>query len=171
MGMIAPVLDSGPDARVHALGLCLPPAPTPLGPYVPTVAAGGLVFLSGMVPLVDGQPTFVGVVGESIAVEEAIEAARLAAMNALATLRRGLGSLDPVANIARLAVYLRAGADFKEHPRVADGASHLFNNVFGPGHARLVFGVTSLPAGMCVELDVIAWLAATTRAAHERPPK
>ena len=142
---------------MSALGLQLPPAPTPLGQYVPLVTSDELVFLSGIAPRVAGMPQ--GVIGSSLTIMEASRAARLAALNALAVLREGLGSLDALAGIVRLAVNLRATSDFTEHPQVADGASAVFNDVFGQGHTRLVFGVASLPAGMCVELEVIARLA------------
>lgn len=149
----------GPESRVSALGLQLPPAPIPLGQYVPLVTSSELVFLSGMVPLVGGKPEGVGVIGSTLTIVEASRAARLAALNALAVLREGLGSLDTLDGIVRLAVNLRTTSDFTEHPSVADEASAVFNDVFGKGHTRLVFGVASLPAGMCVELEVIARLA------------
>jgi len=148
----------GPESRLAALGLELPPAPVPLGQYAPLVNAAGLVFLSGMVPLISGKPEYVGVIGSSLTVAEAARAARLAALNAVSVLRAGTGSLDAIAGIVRLSVNLRTIADFTEHPKVADAASAVFNEVFGGRHTRMVFGVLSLPAGMCLELEVIAQL-------------
>jgi len=148
----------GPESRVAALGLQIPPAPVPLGQYVPFVSVSDLVFLSGMVPVVSGKPEYVGVIGSSLTVDEAARAARLSALNALSVLRAGAGSLDAIAGIVRLSVNLRTSAEFTEHPKVADGVSAIFNDVFGGHHTRMVFGVYSLPAGMCVELEVIAKL-------------
>ena len=158
----------GPEQRLKDLGVELPAPPVPLGNYVPIVISGGLAFLSGMVPIVNGEPHFVGAIGAAISVDEGRRAARLAALNGLSVLRQHIGSLDRVDRVVRLAVYLRATEDFEAHPRVADGASDLFAEIFDrppsvessgrPGHARLVFGVSSLPAGMCVELEIIAAL-------------
>ncbi len=148
---------SGAEARLRALGVELPAPPRPLGRYVPLVVAGELAFLSGMVPVVDGVPRFVGQLGGRLAVDEGREAARLATLNALAIVRAELGSLDRVERVVRLAVYLNATEGFTEHPKVAHAASLLLADLFGAerGHTRLVYGVTSLPAGMCIELELI----------------
>lgn len=149
---------STPEERLRRLGLDLPAPPRPLGSYVPLVVAGDLAFLSGMLPVVDGAPRFVGQLGGGgLAIDAGREAARLATLNALATIRAQLGSLDRVDRVARLAAYLAAAEGFTEHPKVADAASMLLAEIFGAerGHTRLVFGVGSLPAGMCVELELI----------------
>jgi enamine deaminase RidA (YjgF/YER057c/UK114 family) len=129
----------------------------PLGQYVASKQAGGLLFLSGMLPLVNGQPAFTGRVPK----EEAREAARLATLNALAVVQQRLGSLDRVRGVVRVAVYIAADPDFTEHAYVADGSSTLLNAVFPESnrHARLVFGVSSLPMGMPVELELIFEIA------------
>jgi enamine deaminase RidA (YjgF/YER057c/UK114 family) len=148
---------SGAEARLRELGVELPAPPRPLGAYVPLVVAGDLAFLSGMVPVVEGVPRFVGQLGRGLGVDEGREAARLATRNALAIVRAELGSLDRVDRAVRLAAYLNAAEGFTEHPRVADAASQLLAEVFGAerGHTRLVYGVTSLPLGMCIELELI----------------
>jgi enamine deaminase RidA (YjgF/YER057c/UK114 family) len=141
------------DQRLHHLGLELPAAPTPLGEYGVARRAGPLLFLSGMLPLVDGKPLFTGRVGK----EQARRAAAVAALNALAVLKLRLGSLDTVRGVVRAAVYIAADPDFTEHAFVADGCSALLNGVFPASakHARLAFGVSSLPMGMPVELELI----------------
>jgi len=145
------------EARLRRLGVELPAPPRPLGSYVPLVVAGELAFLSGMVPVVGGVPRFVGQLGRDLGVDDGREAARLATLNALAIVRAELGSLDRVDRVVRLAAYLVAAEGFTEHPKVADAASLLLAELFEAqrGHTRLLYGVTRLPAGMCIELELM----------------
>lgn len=138
-------------------GVNLPPPPTPLGEYAALKQAGALVFLSGMLPLVDGKPAFEGPVSK----EEAREAARIATVNAISVLRQHLGCLDRVRQVVRVSVYIASNPEFQEHAYVADGASQLLNRVFPQSdrHARLVFGVASLPIGSPLELEMILEIA------------
>jgi enamine deaminase RidA (YjgF/YER057c/UK114 family) len=103
-------------------------------------------------------------VGAELTVDTGREAARLAALNALAVAREHLGSLDRVTQIVRLGVSVATSGDFRDHPKVADGASDLLQDVFGPekNASRLVYGVASLPLGTSVELEVIFEVAVST---------
>jgi len=150
-----------PETRLRELKLVLPAPPMPLGAYVPAVAAGGLLFVSGMLPVRDGRPVWTGRVGTELTAADGREAARLAALNGLAAARAALGSLDRVRRPARLTVHVTAAADFTAHAAVADGASELLAALFenGGGHARLALGASSLPGGMPVELEMIFELA------------
>jgi enamine deaminase RidA (YjgF/YER057c/UK114 family) len=149
------------ESRLRDLGIQLPAAPTPFGTYVETVRTGNLLFLTGMLPVVDHKPKYVGRLGKELDAEEGRDALRTAALGALATAREHLGSLDRVARVVRLGVYLATSGDFFDQPRVADAASDLFRDVFGMDKAstRLVIGVASLPLGMPVELEVILEVA------------
>src|SRR5205807_4198633 len=100
---------------------------------------------------------FVGRVGAELDVEMGRKAARLAALNALAVARQHLGSLDRVKRVVRLGVSIATSGDVRDHPKVADGASELLQDVFGKSRSpcRLVYGVASLPFGTPVELEVI----------------
>ena len=149
------------ESRLHDLGIQLPAAPTPFGTYVETVRTGNLLFLTGMLPVVDHKPKYVGRLGKELDAEEGRDALRTAALGALATAREHLGSLDRVTRVVRLGVYLATSGDFFDQPRVADAASDLFRDVFGMDKAstRLVIGVASLPLGMPVELEVILEVA------------
>ena len=146
-----------PTARLRELGIELPQAPTPLGAYVPTSRVGDLLFLSGMLPLVHGKLPITGRFGENLTVAQGREAARLAALNALAVANKYLPDLDRVTGLVRLGVSLVTTPDFVEHAAVADGASELFAQVFGksPGHTRLINGVYSLPIGTPLVLELI----------------
>ena len=150
-----------PEERLRELSLILPEPPRPLGAYAPAVAAGGFLFVSGMLPLKEQRPVWTGRVGTELRIAEAREAARQAALNGLAAARCALGSLDRIRRLARLTVHIAAAADFTAHAAVADGASELCADVFqdAGGHARLALGASSLPAGVPVELEMIFELA------------
>ena len=144
------------EERLRELGIELGEGPSPLGAYVEAVQTGNLLFLSGMLPIVDHKPAYIGRLGKEFGVDEGREAARLAAMNVLAAAREHLGSLDRVTRVVRLSVFLATAGDFFDQPRVADGASELLRDVFGEGRmsVRSVIGVASLPLGMPVEVEV-----------------
>jgi enamine deaminase RidA (YjgF/YER057c/UK114 family) len=145
------------EARLAQLGIQLPDAPRPLGAYVPAVLTGNLLYLSGMLAIAGHKAAQVGVVGRNLDVTVGRAAATTAALNALALIRKQLGSLDRVNRVVRLGVYVAATPEFTEHPKIADAASELFRDLFGEDgvSSRLVFGVTSLPLGSPIELEVI----------------
>jgi enamine deaminase RidA (YjgF/YER057c/UK114 family) len=145
------------ERRLKDLGIDLPRPPAPLGAYVEAVKTGNLLFLSGTLPVEGGAPKFLGRIGGEVSLEDGRRATRLAALNALALVKEQLGSLDKVTRVVRLGVSLVTTPDFREHPRVADAASELLVSVFGADKTstRLVFGVASLPLGVCVVLEVI----------------
>jgi enamine deaminase RidA (YjgF/YER057c/UK114 family) len=145
------------EQRLRDLGIDLPRPPTPLGAYVEAVQTGSLLFLSGTLPVEGGGLKFLGRIGGELSVEDGRRATRLAALNALALAREQLGSLDRVTRVVRLGVSLVTTPEFREHAKVADAASELLVKVFGADKAstRLVFGVASLPLGVCVVLESI----------------
>jgi enamine deaminase RidA (YjgF/YER057c/UK114 family) len=157
--MRAQMKDGAPGAerRLKDLGIALPRPPTPLGSYVEAVQSGNLLFLSGTLPVEEGVPKFLGRIGDELSIEDGRRATRLAALNALALAKQHLGSLDRVARVVRLGVSLVTAPEFREHPKVADAASELMVSVFGPDKTstRLVFGMASLPVGVCAVLESI----------------
>jgi enamine deaminase RidA (YjgF/YER057c/UK114 family) len=150
------------EQRLKELGINLPHPPAPLGAYVEAVQTGSLLFLSGTLPVEGGTPKFLGRIGGELSIEDGRHATRLAALNALALARQHLGSLDKVTRVVRLGISLVTTPGFRDHPKVADAASELFVSVFGPDKTstRLVFGMESLPVGVCVVLEVILEVAA-----------
>ena len=150
------------EQRLNELGINLPPPPEPFGAYVEAVQTGNLLFLSGMLPTEGHAAKFTGRVGAELKLEEGRQAARLAALNALAVARSYLGSLDKVTRVVRLGVSIVTADGFREHPKVADGASEFLQDIFGSGRnpCRLVYGVMSLPLGTPVEVEVIFEVAA-----------
>ena len=116
-----------------------------------------LLFLTGMLPTEGRSAKFVGRIGAELGVDAGSEAARQAALNGLAVAREYLGSLDKVTRIVRLGVSVATVGDVRDHPKVADGASNLLQDIFGASKnpSRLVYGVASLPLGTPVELEII----------------
>jgi enamine deaminase RidA (YjgF/YER057c/UK114 family) len=147
----------GADRRLQDLGIQLPAAPTPLGSYVETVQTGNLLFFSGMLPIVDHKPKYIGRLGKELDADAGRDAVYTAALNVLAAAKEHLGSLDRVTRVVRLGVFIATSEDFFDQPRVADAASDLFRDVFGidKTSVRQVIGIASLPLGVPVELDVI----------------
>jgi enamine deaminase RidA (YjgF/YER057c/UK114 family) len=145
------------EQRLRQLGIKLPAPPEPFGIYAEAVQTGNLLFLTGMLPTEGPAAKFVGRVGAELDVEAGHQAARLAALNAVAVAREYLGSLDKVTRIVRLGVSVATSGDVREQPRVADGASELLQNIFGKDKnpSRLVYGVASLPLGVPVELELV----------------
>ena len=145
------------EQRLKELGIKLPAPPQPFGTYAEAVQTGNLLFLTGMLPTEGRGAKFIGHVGAELDVEAGRQAARLAALNALAVARQHLGSLDKVTRIVRLGVSVATVGDVREQPKVADGASELLQDVFGrdKNPSRLVYGVASLPLGTPVELELI----------------
>jgi enamine deaminase RidA (YjgF/YER057c/UK114 family) len=149
------------DQRLTDLGIELPTPPQPFGAYVESVQSGRLLFLSGMLPVVDHKPKYVGRLGQELDIESGRDALRTAGMSALAAARAHLGTLDKVTRVVRLGIYLATSGDFFDQPKVADAASELFESIFGKEKTsvRIVLGVASLPLGMPVELEVILEVA------------
>jgi enamine deaminase RidA (YjgF/YER057c/UK114 family) len=142
---------------LRELGIQLPPPPEPFGAYAEAVQTGNLLFVSGMLPTEGRSAKITGRVGAELAVEAGRQAARLAALNALAVARLHLGSLDRVTRIVRLGVSVATSGDVRDQPKIADAASELLQDVFGKNKnpSRLVYGVASLPLGTPVELELI----------------
>ncbi len=149
------------EQRLKELGITLPVPPNPFGIYAEAVQTGNLLFLTGMLPTEGQRPKFIGRIGAEFGVEAGREAAHLAALNGLAVARQHLGSLDKVTRIVRLGVLVATSGDFRDHPKVADGASESLQDVFGKDKnpSRLVYGVASLPFGAPVGLELIFEIA------------
>jgi enamine deaminase RidA (YjgF/YER057c/UK114 family) len=144
-----------PEDNLRALGLSLPPAPSPGGNYVPVKQAGGVLYLSGVVSTgPDGIIT--GLAGADRTVEDGYAAAQACALTQLAVLKRELGSLDRVAEVLTVNGYVNAAVGFHNAPEVINGASDLLVKVFGDAgrHARAAIGVNALPRNALVEVQM-----------------
>ncbi|MBA9895592.1 RidA family protein [Burkholderia cepacia] len=146
------------EQKLAELGLALPEPPNPLGNYTAVSEADNLLFVSGQLPLVDGKVVYTGRVGEQLSVDEGKHAARLAALNVLAQIRRHLGGFERLRKIVRVEGHVSSADGFFGQPAVIDGASDLFAAVLGDkaGHVRSVFSLHQLPADAAVALVVVA---------------
>lgn len=151
---------SGPEAVLGQLGIDLPPPNPAVAAYIPTRRVGNLLWVSGQLPMRQGQLTHTGRVGEGVSAEDAKTAARQAAVGVLAAIRAATGSLDAVRQFVRVGVWVACDATFTGHSQVANGASELFVQVFGDAgrHARAAVGAPSLPLGAPVEIEALVEL-------------
>lgn len=149
------------EQRLQALGLTLPPAPAAVAAYEPWVRTGNLVFTSGQLPWRDGRMAFAGRLGAEFTVEQGYEAARQCALNVLAQLKAATGDLEKIRRLVRVEGYVHCAPGFRGHPLVLNGASELFNAVFGDrgAHARLAVGISDMPLDAAVQLTVTAEVA------------
>jgi enamine deaminase RidA (YjgF/YER057c/UK114 family) len=145
------------EERLRALGIELPAAPRPVASYVPAVAAGSLLFVSGQLPFRDGALLHVGRVPDQVPLEAAQQAARQCLINALAVIREQVNTFNRVVRVVRLSGFVACSPDFHQHPAVINGASDLLEAAFGDAgkHSRIAVGVASLPLNAPVELDLI----------------
>lgn len=145
------------EQRLRDLGIELPAPATPAGLYAPCVLAGSLLFVSGQLPMADGKVLRQGHCGAEVTVEEGAALARQCSINALATVRAELGSLDRVRRAVRVAGYVASAPGFTDHPLVINGASQVLLDVFGEAgrHARVALGVAELPRGVPVEIEYV----------------
>ena len=149
-------------ARLQALGIELPPLAIPAAAYLPFVQTGALVFISGHIAKKDGKP-WVGQLGLTMTTEEGKAAARAIAIDLMGTLQAATGGdLDRVKRIVKVMSLVNSTATFTEQHLVTNGCSELLGEIFGDAgkHARSAFGVAQIPMGACVEIELVAELAA-----------
>ena len=148
--------------RLKDLGIELPPVAVPAAAYVPFVRTGDLVFVSGHIAKRDGKP-YAGQLGRTLDTAAGQAAARAVAIDLLGTLQAAVGDLERVRRVVKLMSLVNSTPDYTEHHLVTNGASELMVQVFGAErgtHARSAFGVAQLPLGACVEIELIAEVAA-----------
>ncbi len=145
------------ESKLNAMGYTIPAVTAAVGNYVGAVTVGNLVFVSGHGPFRDGKWEFIGKLGRDMEVETAQEAARLIALNLLASLKAEIGSLDRVVRIVRLFGMVNSAPDFGQQPAVIDGASSLLVELFGERgrHSRSAIGMGALPFGISVEIEMV----------------
>jgi enamine deaminase RidA (YjgF/YER057c/UK114 family) len=143
-------------AKLAELGLVLPAPAAPVAAYVPTVEAGGFLYVSGQISFVDGV-LIKGRLGEDLTLEQGVAAAQGCGLMLLAQAQAALGSLDRIARVVKLGAFIASAADFTDQPKVANGASDLMIAVLGEAgrHARSAVGVPVLPLGCAVEIDAV----------------
>lgn len=147
-------------ARLAELGIQLPKAAAPVASYVPVVVHGGMAYVSGQIAFTDGK-VMTGTLGKDVTLEDGQAAARACGLMILAQLDAA-GLLESVERVVKLGAFVSSTPDFFDHPKVANGASDLMEQVFGSAgqHARAAVGVAALPLNAAVEVDAIIALKA-----------
>jgi enamine deaminase RidA (YjgF/YER057c/UK114 family) len=149
------------EQRLAELGITLPRPAAPVASYVPAVEANGLLHISGQISFAEDGSLIKGRLGEDMDLEAGQAAARRCGIMLLAQIEAAVGSLDRVARIVKLGVFVNSHGDFTDQPKVANGASELMQEVFGEAgrHARSAVGVPVLPLGVAVEVDAIVQIS------------
>ena len=150
---------SAVEDRLAELGLTVPEVATPVAAYVPALQHGGLVFSSGQLPMVDGQLSVAGKVGEGeglVDPETAKQAAQQCALNAIAAVKSVVDDLDKVTRVIKVVGFVASYPSFTGQPGVINGASELLGKAFGDAgvHARSAVGVAVLPLDTPVEVEI-----------------
>jgi enamine deaminase RidA (YjgF/YER057c/UK114 family) len=142
---------------LRARNITLPQLDPPVAAFVPFVRTGNLIFISGHIAKKDGKP-WTGKLGADLTTAEGKQAAQSIAVDLMATLQAAVGDLNKIRRIVKLLVLVNSTPTFTEQHLVANGASDLFVDIFGPcgAHARSAFGVAQVPLGSCVEIELIA---------------
>lgn len=152
-----PEVGYDPEAKLQELGITLPTPPQPVANYVNGVQAGHLIFLAGKGPRYPDGTEITGKVGQDVTIEKAYEGARLTAINQLSVLKAMLGNLNRVKRIVKVLGMVNCDPSFIDQPKVINGFSDLMVEVFGERgkHARAAVGMTSLPRGQAVEIELV----------------
>jgi len=146
------------EQKLKSLGIILSTPPKPAGSYIPVVKTGNLVFVSGQIPIKDGQVEYKGQVPTTISIEDAQKAAKLCIINVLSQLNSEIGTLNNISKIVRVSGFVNSSPEFYEHPKIINAASDLLVEIFGEKgkHTRIAVGVASLPLNSAVEIDLVA---------------
>lgn len=148
------------EEKLKELGIQLPEVAKPVAAYVPAVVAGKWVYISGQLPFRQGKLEKIGKAGKDATLDEAYAEARQCAVNCIAALKSAAGDLDNVERIVKVTGFVASASGFNDQPKVINGASELFTEVFGEAgkHARVAVGIAELPMNAVVEVEMVALL-------------
>lgn len=146
-----------PEEKLAELGLELPAPFPPAAAYVPFRVHNGIGYVAGHGPMRDGKAVYTGKLGGAVDVATGQQAAELTALNMLASIKAEVGELSRVTGWLKLLVLVNATEDFQVPHQVADGASLLIHQLYGPSsvHARSAIGVATLPFGISTEIEAV----------------
>lgn len=144
------------ENRIQTMCINLPVPPAPVANFIPVTQSGSIVYVSGQGPIVDGEPQYIGRLGEACSVMDGYRAAEICGINLLAHLKLYLGDLDRIKKILKATVYVASTPDFFDQPQVANGFSDMMVRIFGDRgrHTRCAVGLSSLPNNIPVEIDL-----------------
>jgi len=145
-----------PSEKLAELGLALPNVAAPVGSYVPAKKSGHHIYTSGQLPFRDGKVVYTGKVPGDVSLEDAMDGAEIAVLNAVAAAAQVAGGIDAIKQVVRVVVFVNSSPDFFAQPKVANGASDMLAKIFGNAgkHARSAVGVAELPLDAAVELEL-----------------
>lgn len=148
---------SNVEKKVQEMGLSIPEAPKPVAAYIPGIKVGEFIYTSGQIPIVNGELKYKGKVGAEVTIEEAYEAAKVCALNCLGVVKSLIGDLDKIEQIVKVVGFVNSADGFNMQPKVINGASEFFGEVFGEkgAHARSAVGVNELPLDATCEVEII----------------
>lgn len=142
--------------RLDELGIVLPEVPAPAGAYTPALKVGNMVYTSGQLPMVDGELFCEGGLGtRAVTEKQAAEAARICALNALAAAASVAAGVNNLKRVVKVTGFVASTENFYAHPTIINGASELFEEIFGSRHTRSAVGVAALPLNACVEVEAV----------------
>ena len=149
------------EENIKNLGLNIPELPKALANYVPYKIIGKTMYISGQAPVQNGEVIYQGKVGSDVTIEDGIQAAKLCCINIIAAVKNGIdGDWDKLDSFVKLTGYVNCNDDFKDQPKVINGASDMLVEIFGDRgrHTRAAVGSNALPLGISVEIDAIVQL-------------
>lgn len=146
-----------PEHKMTAMGLRLPAMSKPMANYVRYVQTGNLIFLAGHGPTRTDGSQITGKLGKDMSIEQGYDAAKVTALNLLATLKEAVGDLSKVKRIVKVNGYVNSTPEFIDHPKVINGCSDLLVALFGEKgkHARAAMGMVALPSNIAVEIEMV----------------
>lgn len=148
------------EAKLQSMGLKLPPVPKPVASYMPAIVVDKYIYTSGQLPMVEGKLAYKGKLGSDLTEDQGYAAAKICALNCLSAVRDLAGSLDSVERIVKVAGFVNSAPGFVNQPGVINGASELLGEIFSQAgsHARSAVGVSELPLGAAVEVELVVKL-------------
>lgn len=146
------------ELKLEELGIELPDAAAPAANYLPYLVEDNLVYISGQLPMLNGEILLKGKLGDNVSIEEGQKAAKLCVLNILSQLKKAVGgNLDNVVQCLKLGIFVNSTSDFTDHAKVGNGGSNILVEILGDAgkHARFAMGANSLPFGVPVEIDAV----------------
>ena len=149
------------EENIKNLGLNIPDLPKALANYVPFKVVGKTMYISGQAPVQNGEIIHKGKVGSDVTIEDGISAAKLCCINIIAAVKMGVGGdWERLDSFVKLTGFVNCKDDFKDQPKIINGASDMLVEIFGDQgrHTRVAVGSNALPLGISVEIDAIVQL-------------
>ena len=149
------------DKKINELKLILPKVASPIANYVPYKICNNILYVSGQGPIKEGKLIYKGKVGDNLTIEDGIEAAKLCCLTILSIIKHACDdNWDFVKEVVKIGGFVNCTSDFKEQPKVINGASNMLVDILGEKgrHSRFAIGANSLPLNMAVEIDAIVSL-------------